>query len=513
MVNTSAEVEECPVTSYSPSAIERLGRERPEAFKSIWVEIGFCLSLLGSMFVSEYLISGFNLILPALSVALQIPPQAQTWPASVFSLVTGAFLLPFGRLADMYGGYIIFIVGLVWLLVWTLIAGFSRNYIMFILCRALQGLGAAAFLPSGIMLMGIYYRPGPRKNLVFGLYGALAPAGFFAGVFFAGVSVQLITWEWFFFIGSIILAIVVVVSYLTVPYDRKVKGATGVKMDWLGTMTIVPALVLIVFALTEGSHAPRGWTTPYILVTFLLGFLFLGGFVYVEGWVADQPLLPGDIFNVKGMKALALALFFQYGNFGMFLFYASFYIEKILHAGPLLASAWFSPMAIGGLFFATMGGMILHILPGTILLLLSGTCFILSTLLFAIIPSNPTYWAYVFPAMICASAGIDITFNVTNVFITTSMPKARQGLAGSLINSLLFLGISFFLGFADLSVTMTADRGEGQSYKVAFWFATGCAVFGMAVMFLGVKIGKASSDLTVEEREELERELALRQSS
>jgi MFS family permease len=114
--------------------------------------------------------------------------------------------------------------------------------------------------------------------------------------------------------------------------------------------------------------------------------------------------------------------------------------------------------------------------------------------------------------MICATAGVDITFNVTNVFITTSMPKARQGLAGSLINSLLFLGISFFLGLGDLTVTMTADRGQRQSYKVAFWFATGCAVFGLVVMFFGVKIGKASSDLTIEEREELELELTRRQS-
>ena len=115
--------------------------------------------------------------------------------------------------------------------------------------------------------------------------------------------------------------------------------------------------------------------------------------------------------------------------------------------------------------------------------------------------------------MICATAGIDVTFNVTNVFITTSMPKARQGLAGSMINSLLFLGISFFLSFADLAVTMTADRGQRQSYKVAFWFATGVAVCGTVVMILGVKIGKASSDLTMEERQELERELTRRHSN
>ena len=85
---------------------------------------------------------------------MDIPSNAETWPASVFSLVTGAFLLPLGRLADIYGGYIVFNVGLAWFVIWSLIAGFSQNYIMLIVCRALQGFGPAAFLPSGIMLLG-----------------------------------------------------------------------------------------------------------------------------------------------------------------------------------------------------------------------------------------------------------------------------------------------------------------------------------------------------------------------
>jgi hypothetical protein len=115
--------------------------------------------------------------------------------------------------------------------------------------------------------------------------------------------------------------------------------------------------------------------------------------------------------------------------------------------------------------------------------------------------------------MICATLGVDIAYNVSNIFITTSMPKARQGLAGAFINSILFLGVSFFLGFADLAVSQTADRGLRASYKVAFWLATGCAGVGLLIMFAGVKIGKARSDLTIEEREELERELTRIRSS
>ncbi|PVI01072.1 MFS general substrate transporter, partial [Periconia macrospinosa] len=501
---------------YNPSEIERLGRQRPDAFKSIWIELGFGFSLLGSMFVAEYFISGFNIMLPSLSQALEIPSQAETWPASVFSLVTGSFLLPFGRLADMYGGYIVFNVGLMWFMIWSIIAGFSRNYIMLIVCRALQGFGPAAFMPSGIMLLGSLYRPGPRKNLVFSLYGAFAPIGFFAGIFFAGVAAQLMTWNWYFYIGSIILGVVAVASFLCIPSDRKStiekQGKTQVKMDWLGTAAIIPALVLIVFAITDGSHAPNGWATPYVPITFVVGCLFFAGFVYIEGWVAEQPLLPFDMFDVKGMKPLAAALFLQYGTFGIFIFYASFYIEEVLHTGPLLTAAWFAPLCVGGLILASIGGLVLHLLPGRVLLVVSGSAYILSTLLFAILPDDPNYWAYIFPAMICSTLGIDIAYNIANIFFTTSLPRPRQGLAGAFANSLLFLGISLFLGFADLAVTQTADRGRKESYKVAFWMATGFAGAGLIIMFFGVKIGKASSDLTIEEREELERMIASRES-
>lgn len=162
-------------------------------------------------------------------------------------------------------------------------------------------------------------------------------------------------------------------------------------------------------------------------------------------------------------------------------------------------------MAVGGLILATAGGFVLHLLPGKLLVVLSACSNVACHLLFAIMPENPNYWAYVFPAMICTTLGGDILFSVSNVFITTNMPRNRQGLAGALINTTLFLGMGFFLGVADLAVGSTADLGRRRSYKSAFWLGVGCAGVAM-VMFMFVKIGKAKSDLTVDERAQLEAE-------
>lgn len=167
-------------------------------------------------------------------------------------------------------------------------------------------------------------------------------------------------------------------------------------------------------------------------------------------------------------------------------------------------------MAAGGLVLATVGGLILHLLPGTILMVLSGLGYVMCVLLFAILPEQPNYWAYVFPAMICATLGVDVAFNVSNVFITTQTPSKRQGLAGALINSTLFLGISFFLGIADIVVAQTSHLGSKKSYKMAFWFGTGCAGVALLLLVLFVRIDRAKSDLTYDEKAELEAEVKRR---
>jgi hypothetical protein len=182
--------------------LERLGRARPDKFRSLWKEVGFCFSIVMSQVLTvcalsqsrtqlliegqEYFVSGFNVIIPTVARDLDIPRASKTWPANAFSLVVACFLLTFGRLADMVGGFPVYTIGLAWLSVWSLIAGFSQNELMLDFCRAIQGLGPAAYLPSSLMLLGSIYRPGPRKNIVFSMYGAAAPLGFYIGIFFAG---------------------------------------------------------------------------------------------------------------------------------------------------------------------------------------------------------------------------------------------------------------------------------------------------------------------------------------
>jgi hypothetical protein len=186
-----------------------------------------------------------------------------------------------------------------------------------------QARGPAACLPASLTLLESIYRPGPRKNFVFGVYGARAPLGFFLGIFFAGLAGQYADWGWYFWIGAILTALTTIIAWWTIRSDFERREDTSVEMGWHGSLTTVLGLILMVFSVNDVSHAPDGWATPCILFTLILRVLSLGMAFYVEGWVAKQPLLPFEVFKFKYIRAFVVGLLFTYGTDGTYLVYVT----------------------------------------------------------------------------------------------------------------------------------------------------------------------------------------------
>ncbi|OLN96616.1 Drug resistance protein YOR378W-like 2 [Colletotrichum chlorophyti] len=244
-------------------------------------------------------------------------------------------------------------------------------------------------------------------------------------------------------------------------------------MDYAGAITIVCGLILVVLS-------------------------------YIEARVSAQPLLPASIFTTPCMSPLLLALFLLYGTWGIFSVYGTLYFQNIMSASPLQVVAWYVPLGLAGLILSVIEGLILHLVPGRVLLIISGLGAVGSQLLIALIPLGGSYWAWVFPAVILSTVGIDLSTILMTVFVTTTFPIAQQGLAGSVINSVLQLGVAFVLGLADNIQSVTVDEaGLGKSYKNTFWFGVGLAAAALSILTIWGKVPKASGDLTADEKAEL----------
>ena len=121
--------------------------------------------------------------------------------------------------------------------------------------------------------------------------------------------------------------------------------------------------------------------------------------------------------------------------------------------------------------------------------------------------SDGNYWAWIFPATILSTIGIDLSTIYMTIFITTVLPAAQQGLAGGLINSVLHLGVGVILGLTDIVQSATFEKqGLGLSYKNTFWF--GVAAGGISLMLMAIwgKLPAAKSDMTADEKREMVKE-------
>ncbi|KAK3721047.1 hypothetical protein LTR37_003337 [Vermiconidia calcicola] len=482
-------------------------------FRHIAAEIGFCFTIAMTQFLAEYLISGFALELPRiLSSHIQIGPGAMGmfWPASLLSLILSATLFIFARLADMYSGYLIFMFGVAWLAIWTLIPGFSRTLIWLDIARAMQGLAIAAFMPSTFTMVGSIYPEGPRKNFVMGLYSGCAPLGFFAGFLCAG-TLPVDKPQWYFWIASVLSAVTLITAFLSVPSDRTDRQKLKLKMDWIGAFLIMAGLILVSYALGVEPYANQfeatksAWAFPIVIGPFASGIVCLALAFWYEGWQATCPLLPFHFFKPKSVKSFSLACLCFYASFGVWLYNSAQYFQSPTGttsygmqgmSGTTLA-LWYTPTAIGGVILCIVGGSLMHIVPIMILLIISALAWIAAPLLLALAPLPLNYWSYVVPSMLCATIGIDLTFTISIVFFSSVQPLRYQGLSGAVCSSLVNLAMSFALSISEI-VSKEAQSSEilpiqsiNWGFQASFLYGAASAGLGLIICVICVRISRS----------------------
>lgn len=330
------------------------------------------------------------------------------WFAAAYSLTVGTFILIAGRLGDLYGHKILFISGFFWFALWSLLAGFSTysNAIFFDVARAFQGIGPAFLLPNALAILARIYEPGRKKEMIFSLFGATAPAGFTLGATFSSLFSELVWWPWAYWVTAMICILLAVVGMIVIPhmpppqFDRSVSMLK--RADAAGAITGVAGLVLVNFSWNQGPVI--GWTTVYVYVILIIGALVLGLFAFVESR-ATYPLVPFDALNSHTGYTLA-CIAGGWASFGIWLFYLWQILEEMRGISPLLGAAMVSPTTISGFCAALTTGYILSRVPASTVMMIAMLGFLAGSILMATVPINQTYWAQTFVATVVTPWGM-----------------------------------------------------------------------------------------------------------
>ena len=104
-------------------------------------------------FMAPFMVSAVNIALPAIQIEFAVDAVLLSWIANSYLLATGVSLVPFGKIADIYGRKKIFVSGIFFFTLFTVGTAFAQSVFCIILFRIFQGIGAAMIMTTGFAII------------------------------------------------------------------------------------------------------------------------------------------------------------------------------------------------------------------------------------------------------------------------------------------------------------------------------------------------------------------------
>ncbi|GFE17029.1 MFS transporter [Streptomyces glebosus] len=420
------------------------------------------LLLCGAQFIIALDFSILNVALPVLGRDLGMDQADLQWAVTAFALPSGGFLLLSGRIADLFGRRRLFLIGLGLFTAASVLAALAWSPAVFLAGRALQGLGAAVIVPTGMSLLTTTFAEGPQRARALGISGTVLSMGFTIGMVLGGVLTDALGWRSTMGLLSVAGVAVLVGAPLLLTESRH-PGRP--RMDVPGAVTVTGGLLSLIYALS--TAAEQGFGRPDVRVTLLAGVGLLAAFVVVESRAA-QPLVSLPMLRRRTVAWGNLAGLTTFAMMSTVVFLLTLYLQEVLRLSPFHTGLVFgvqgvvsafaglvAPKVIGrfGAHRTLLAGLLIQAGFTAALLGLGTGSGLWLALTGVALGSLGHLWAI-------------ISYGVT---ATSGVPDAEQGLATGLVTSSQQVGIT--LGIPLLSAVASAHiaalRADGSGFAQA----------------------------------------------
>jgi EmrB/QacA subfamily drug resistance transporter len=382
--------------------------------------IGFFMVLLDASIVT--------VALPTIQRDLHASLSELQWVVDAYTLPFAVLLLTAGTLGDRFGRKRLFLVGLGIFTIGSALCGLAPTFGLLVAGRVIQGVGGAALSPGSLSVLASAF-PEPRERArVIGIWSGVSGIALAAGPLVGGLLIQISSWSAIFFINVPIGLVALVLGWRVLKESR---NPDAKRVDLPGQVLIVAGLTSLTYALIEGNS--QGWASPFILTLFAASALFICAFLIVEARV-KEPLLPLFLFkNAVFSAANIAATVVGFALLGTVFFIAQ-YFQGIQGYTALGSGLRTLPTTMGIFIAAPVAGWLTSRfgprLPVTAGALLSGTALLLLT---SIEPT--TDYMYIWWKFVMLGTGFGLMLSPLTVAVLASTPRARAGLASSMVNT------------------------------------------------------------------------------
>jgi EmrB/QacA subfamily drug resistance transporter len=286
----------------------------------------WALALLCGAFFMVILDAAIVIVaLPSIEADLGFSEQGLQWVLSAYALTFAGLLLLGGRAADLLGRRRVFMVGLLFFTLASLLCGLAWSAGALVGARVFQGIGAAIMTPTALSIISTTFEEGAERNKALGIWGMMGAFGATAAWLIGGLLVESSGWEWIFFINVALGLIALALCPVLLRESRAMTARRS--YDPAGALTITGALVLLVYALVEAPNA--GWGSLQTIFLVAGAAVLLAAFALIESR-HRAPLVPLRLLRSRTLVgANFLMLLFGTLGFGV-PFILTLYAQQVL---------------------------------------------------------------------------------------------------------------------------------------------------------------------------------------
>jgi hypothetical protein len=212
--------------------------------------------------------------------------------------------------------------------------------------------------------------------------------------------------------------------------------------------------------------------------------------------VAKDPILPFNIWKAPSFGLLMLAIFFSFMSLGIYFWYMNAYMQNIRGDSLIMTGVQYLPLTIVGCMVAFFAAWLVPRVPAQVIICMGCLAMVIINVILATIPAKLTYWAMAFPAMFISAFTIDLITTSGQIIASNTVPMKHQGVAGSLIGTLLGYGLSTGLGIAGTIEVNTNRNGQNllRGYHCAAYLGVGLASAALVIGAVFIRIPKDTRD-------------------
>ena len=395
------------------------------------------------------------------------------WTVNAYTLTLASFILLGGSLGDRFGRRRVFLVGVVWFGIASLLCGVAPNIESLVAARALQGVGGALLTPGSLAIISASFHGTDRAAAI----GAWSGLGGLAGAIGPFLGGWLVEWSWraVFLVNLPVAVLIVVVATRHVPESRDEESSGG--LDLAGTVLAVVGLGTLTFGLTAAGEEGLDATT---VATMTAGLVSLGAFVLVEAR-SRHPLVPLTLFADRQFSAANAVTLLVYAALGAVFLLLALQLQVVSGFSPLLAGLAMLPVTVIMLLFSARAGALAQRIGPRIPMTIGPLDAAAGVLWMGQIDAHASYLRDVLLPVVVFGCGLAIFVAPLTASVLDAAPDRLAGVASGVNNA-----VSRAAGLLAVAVIPVAVGLGGDDYTDPVGFAAG---FSRAALVMAALLG------------------------